>query len=211
MSTETTREREVKLHLDDEAAWAAIRHTLGSPEAVLHQTNTYFDTRDRRLLRTGRLMVRVREENGRIRIQAKDRVRDSVGLLESRERAADLTPEQWRRVHRTEVALSALPLELAAALGHEAGGALYPIGSVVNRREVYRLADGYLAEVDRTEFPGGRIDFEVELELRQVHHTAAAAVAALDAAAPGHGVDSLPNPRSKYARFLAALDALESA
>src|SRR5690606_8409804 len=92
---EVTRgiERELKLLLPDEAAWEALRATLGPPRRVIRQVNTYFDTRDRRLTRTRRLMVRVREESeadGRehVEVTAKDRtvVDPATASLRTRER-----------------------------------------------------------------------------------------------------------------------------
>lgn len=178
-------EREVKLRLADEAAWLALREALGRPQRVSQQTNTYFDTGDRKLRRDRSMMVRVREEAGASRLQIKDRISRAGGLLVSRERDEPLTPAAWR------------------ALEDEVGAPLEPLGSVANTREVYDLGEGYLAEVDRTELPGGRVDYEVEIELRRDEHTADGARAALEAACPSGAPRPISTP--KYQRFLEAI------
>lgn len=208
MTTETLIESEVKLALASEHEWARLREALGPPQRRIAQTNTYFDTRDQRLRRGRRLMVRVRQTSDRLEVTAKDRVASEPGAstLRSRERNAALTEKQWRAVHRGRCALTELPIPLCAELHAEAGDHLYPLGSIVNTREEYPLAGGYLAEVDRTELPGGRVDYEVELEFRQPEHTAQGALNALRDAAPG--IDSLVftgEPTPKYARFLEAM------
>lgn len=204
MTTETHRERELKLCLPDEETWAAARNALGDPARTLRQVNTYFDTR-RRTLRG--MMVRVREEDGALAVTAKDRavIDPETSSLSSRERTAPLLPAQWALVHRGRCALTALPIPLCEALRVEAGDALFPIGSVVNTRTVHPLAQGYLAELDRTELPGGRVDYEVEVELRESGHTLIGALVALAEALPGLDVRSWEAASPKYARFLDCL------
>ncbi len=204
MTTETMVERELKLRLASEASWARLREALGEPQRRIHQTNTYFDTADRRLEKTRMMMVRVREAGQRIWVQSKDRVTTTDDLLISRERQAELTTAQWRRVHRRETALTQLNIALCRDFYEEVGDHLYPLGSMVNTRDVYPLADGYIAEVDRTELPGGGIDFEVEVELREPHHTAEGARAAL----PDMELDPHQESSPKYQRFLEALERL---
>ncbi|MFT7622690.1 MAG: inorganic triphosphatase YgiF [Myxococcota bacterium] len=199
-------EREVKLRLPDEAAWAAVRLALSPPVRVLRQVNTYFDTPSGRLRERRDLMVRVREVDGRQWVQVKDRISANDGLLTSRERETELTPSAWQSVHRAVTALTALDNPLCQQLAVEVQDSLHPLGSVINTREVFDLGDGYLAEVDRTELPGGRVDYEVEIELRAEHHTTEGAIAAVEAAAGQALTGGFSTP--KYGRFL---DALEDA
>lgn len=205
MTTRSNEERELKLRLPDEGAWAAVREVLGPPREVLRQINTYFDTRDRRLLRDRALSVRVRDENGRLELTAKDRKRRTEGLQSARERTEPLSPEDWRRVHRGEARLTDLPYPLCQALAVEVGASLHPVGSMANTREVYPLSGGYLLELDRTELPGGAIDYEIEIELREPGHTAEGARAAVEPLLTAAGLEDLEPSRAKYARFLEAL------
>ena len=204
MDTQTLIERELKIRLADENAWADFCASLGVPDRVIRQVNTYFDTRDRRLCVAAERMVRVRETSDSLVITVKDRanVADSL-LLSSRERTTPVSKAQWRSVHRGHCALTELPIPLCQDLYREVGQHLFPLGSMVNNRRVYTLSEGYIVEVDRTELPAGRVDFEVEIELRQDDHTTDAALRCLYAAVPTFA--GQPDPTTKYARFLEAL------
>ncbi len=207
MGTQTHIERELKLRLADESAWAEVRAALGTPKATRRQVNTYFDTPDGRLRVARNLMVRVREAGGAVRLQVKDRIEASDGLLTSRERQAELTAAQWEAVHRGRTALTGLHVPLCVALFAEVGAPLHPLGSMVNTRDVFDLSGGYVCELDRTELPGGGLDFEIEIELVAPAHTLEGARAALEAVAGP--LDTTPSS-PKYARFLDALDACTS-
>ena len=210
MTTKTVLEKELKISIDDEAIWCNLREVLGGAQSrVLNQINTYFDTADRTLLAAGDMMVRVRQENEAIEVTVKDRIviDSSTASLQTRERTASLSAAQWRQVHRGECDLTALDVDLCRILRDEAGGSLFPIGSIVNTRFTYELEDGYIAELDRTEFPGGRIDFEVEVELRLPHHSFEGAKRALAAPLEIAGVEMIVPSSPKYQRFLACLAA----
>ena len=84
---------------------------------------------------------------------------------------------------------------------------LVELGGFENLRCVYPVSmetDGRKFtgdwEVDQTTFPGGRIDYEVEMELKDAS-TAQAASAALRARLDALGVRHHPQPMGKYARF----------
>lgn len=195
-------EREIKLLLPDEAAWRRLRAALGQPVAVHRQVNTYFDTPDGRLRRSRALMVRIRDEDGRFEVTAKDRGARQEGVRSARERSEPLDAGDVADVLGGRRPLTSLDVPLCRTLAAEAGGPLGPIGATVNIREVYPLQGGYVAEVDRTEFPGGRVDHEVEIELREPHHTADGARAAIAGALLEAGVPDPSPARGKYARFL---------
>ncbi len=206
-------ERELKLGLADEAAYATLVHGLGTPLHHERQTNVYFDTRRSTLLASRALMVRVRlsepldgtPDAASIELTAKDRAQTSGGLTCSRERTEPLTASAWAEVHQARRALTDLELPLAAALRAEAGDALHPIGSLVNERRTYDLGEGYRLELDRTELPGGHVDYELEVELRAPHHTAEEALRRVQALLARHGVEPGPPTTPKFARFLDAL------
>lgn len=206
MSIKTITERELKLRLPDEQAYFVLRQAWGEPDRTVRQVNTYFNTARRDM--TGR-MVRVRDEAGMLELTVKDRVvmDADAGTLISRERTQPISPADWRLVHRSECAVTELDVALAVQLYAELGAHLYPVGSMVNTREVYPLSKGYVAELDRTELPGGAIHFEVEVELHTATQTLEEARRVLESAAD----ISLWEPSSpKYARFLEALAASET-
>jgi hypothetical protein len=118
-----------------------------------------------------------------------------VGILDALERALGRT--------------SPLLARMRAAL---AGAALARAGSFENQRVVVGplLAGGERLELelDRTRFPGGREDCEVELELRA--SAVAAGRALLAELLAEAGVEGRP-ATSKAARFFEALSAARSA
>ena len=212
MTTKTVLEKELKIAITDESIWFNLREVLGGESsAVREQINTYFDTSDRALLGTGGMMIRVRQENEAIEVTAKDRIAidAKAASLQTRERTAPLSALQWQRVHRGECDLTALDVDLCRTLRDEVGGLLFPIGSIVNTRHVYELEHGYIAELDRTEFPGGRVDFEVEVELRLPHHSFEGARQALALPLEIAGVEIVEPSSPKYQRFLACLAAAD--
>jgi uncharacterized protein YjbK len=212
-TTETIIEQEVKLLLPDEGAWLAFRQALGDgPSSSHRQVNTYFDTRDERLARERSTMVRVREQDRSITMTVKDRVvRDlATASLTVRERSVALTPSDWQRVHRGQCALTALELSLCVDVLAEIGEPLFPIGSMVNTRLTYPLRNNYIAEVDATELPGGRVEYEVEVECRQPGHTLAEAREIVTEALDSAGILGVTPSLPKYQRFLDARIACDT-
>jgi uncharacterized protein YjbK len=206
MTTETQMEVELKLRLS-ESIYNEMRVRLGQPQAVIEQTNVYFDTPTLIIMRERKLMVRVRQAE-RLEVTVKDRVADpGDGVLRTRERTAELSEEQWHFVSERHTQLTNLDIELCKTLYKELGEHLFIAGLTRNLREVYPLGDGYLAEVDRTEFPDNSVHFEVELELRDPAHTLRGARDALAAALPSIDVNQLRPSSSKYGRFLKAINA----
>lgn len=210
----TIIETELKLMLASEASFWELHRALSAwvvPSRV-EQTNVYFDTPDRELRRR-RWMVRVRredrEDGAHFEVTAKDRVLTEEDALVSRERTDAITAEQARALLGMELSLTDLPTELSQSLADALGAPLYPVGAITNRRDSFTLPDGYVIELDRTTFPDGGVDHEIEIELRSDDQTLAGARAALAKAAPALDVDDLPPSPSKFQRFLEALDAVE--
>jgi hypothetical protein len=65
---------------------------------------------------------------------------------------------------------------------------------------VYDLPEGIRLEVDRTEFPGNRIEYEVEAEWHDEEEVRRVVTGLLD----GYNVRYSPQTRTKHERFLAA-------
>ncbi|MCR9094932.1 MAG: CYTH domain-containing protein [bacterium] len=178
-------ETEIKLGLPDEAAWRWVRDRLASVR-VVEQTNHFFDRNDRALGRA-RIGVRLREAEHRLRLTVKGEAdshpdamitrrielehdREPADLATALDQGLRLQNEigLWRADARGDAERLAFLDRLEAAIGEEP---LRTIGSFRNERSIGQLgrADeiGTLeieVELDRTAFPGGRVDFELEVE-----------------------------------------------
>ena len=191
--------------LEIELKWAldAVGHAVLSerlaaahgPAHRLIQNNRFYDSADLRLRR--RFMnLRLRHENGRLVMTCKRKQGGSgnAGLH---------THDEWEE--EVDAALADAPVAaLAAALPlpepiREAldGAALVCAGGFANARLEWRVGPDLLC-LDATDF-GARTDYELEIE------TADAAPAAMrwQAALAAWGVTWRPEPRTKFARFLA--------
>lgn len=213
------REVELKYRLPDEAALTAVaRLAAGMELGTVHQVNHFFDTRDRALDRN-RLVLRLRNEDGRHWVTAKGpstvgsgalAVRDEVEVEVSQkvaDRLLDGTDSPLAALATTAQALApALWVALSQTL---LGQPLVRIGQFENdrRRILWHPAGSRLPvtlELDRTTFPGGIRHYEVELELSPDHDPqgihGALATLLRDA-----GVEASP-ASGKAKRFFQALD-----
>lgn len=201
---DVAREVELKYALEDEAAFERLLAVLGEPAAVRRQVNHYFTGDDSGLLARGEAVLRLREEDGSWFLAFKH------GLVRE------------GSLYRCEEHESALPAAVAAALlsgaadprslDHPASaaararlgpGSLGPAGSSRTVRTLFRLDTGEILEADRCLFPGGRTDFEIELETDDPAR-GAARISALAARA---GMVLAAQERSKIRRFLDAAAA----
>lgn len=184
-------ETELKLGLPHENAWRWVRSRLG-PGPVVEQQNHFFDAPDQ-TLRKRRIGVRLRlevlESRRSLRTLTVKSNRDenaSQAITRRLELETTLDPEEFDRAlreglhlskwlprwHRIEPEMASDRHELARLLDAlEAAGPLERYASFSNRREtlafecIDRLGPLQMdLELDRTEYPGGRIDFEVEVE-----------------------------------------------
>jgi hypothetical protein len=227
-------EREFKLAIPDEAAWRALRARLGGPSApAARQVNHFFDTEARDLHR-GRVALRLREERGRSTLALKgpelvgetalagetarpggtalaSRPEEELAL-EPREAAAILAGERspleaFRASLLARNALVQRALELAGRAPP------WPLGAFENERT--RLGPlafppgsrgpALVFELDRTTFPGGRVERELEVELPAGVDPAGVEPALRELFA-SLGIPVVTAP-SKAARFFAALDS----
>lgn len=182
-------ESELKLGLPDEMAWEWVRVQLG-PGPVIQQENHFFDREDR-ALGDQRIGVRLRSEGDRRTLTVKaDRISGLEDPITHRlELEESIDPEEFERSLASGLALGpwidrwrARPTsdpaerdDLAELLDRLDKLAcdlrLQRYGGFSNRRErlcfVTRDAQGPLEidiELDRTEYPGGRLGFEIEVE-----------------------------------------------
>lgn len=179
-------ERELKLLVPDPAAFVALAAVLGcEPDPAVLQQNHFFDT-PAHDLRRARCALRLRVEPGRATLTAKGAALPSgaAALAVRPELELALAPDEAAALlagERSPLAFLArhggpLAQRVVALTG---GAPLVPVGAFANRRArlgPVRLPDpgggsgpgpgaAVVLELDATEFPGGRVDHEVELEL----------------------------------------------
>ncbi len=214
-------ETEFKRRVDSERDLEAVAAAAGDgPRATARQENHFFDTADRVLAAAG-WALRLRDEDGRFFLTAKGpkgAARTDVGAVELAARP-EVEAEVPAELARAILDGRAAPL---AALSEAAGGGLdgllaavgdaplSHVGSFRNRRTrlgpVALEGEGGTVEVvlelDRTEFPGDVVHWEVEVEVDP--DRAPAVGAALEALFRRAGVSGRSAP-SKAKRFFRAL------
>jgi len=219
------REIEFKFRVENEDALAAFARSLGLEREHLvarRQQNTFFDSADGRLRDQGlALRLRVEDGHGTLTIKGKGVSHSEDGALTERFEAectitrqeldailAGSLPPLWcLQRSRNEIVEDGVAYVLAALEGSD----LVSLGSFENERttlpavelEVGGRPERVVFELDRTAFPGGRIDCEIEAEISPEadFEEMGARLRALLARA---GLEWRPAP-PKLARFLEAL------
>lgn len=193
-------ECELKMRLPGGQAARRLGTVLGVPLATIDQVNLYLETADRQVA-SGRRMVRLRREGGRWILTYKRGLQVQAGYFEAREVEAVLcaNPEAgWSQADLPGLEPLA-PLRALRADG--VVGDLSVSGEVHNLRARYRLSNGDILELDRTRFPGGREDWEVEVETPRPEEVRALLAGLADQA----GVALEEQRQTKYERFLEAI------
>lgn len=196
-------------HLEIELKWAldaagytalapALERVLGTPHH-LRQDNRFFDTKDHRL-RKAALNLRLRRENDRLLMTCKSRGGiGPAGEHRHTEWEEWIDPALWQNVEAGTLSAAQLPLPepIVHALN---SGCLFALGGFANHRLEFhqRETPAALLCLDRTEFVGARIDYELEIET---------ANPAANALRWGNylkqwNIAFLPQPLTKFARFL---------
>ncbi|HZH02628.1 MAG TPA: CYTH domain-containing protein [Myxococcaceae bacterium] len=180
----TSREEEFKFRLPSEAALNAVAAAAGGPGTRTVQTNHVFDTADLDLFRSG-FRLRLRQESGTWTLAAKGSKEPSE--FKSLKRKVEVERPVSERLARELIAGRRSPLEAlqshgalntadrawVQALARRLGAKpVAHLGRFTNERTRIpaRLPaqEGDVRvtlELDRTQLPGGRVDFEAEVEL----------------------------------------------
>jgi uncharacterized protein YjbK len=211
------QEIELKRLLVGEGAADKLAAALGPVAAHKAQINHLFDTADRRL-RQHRYSMRLRFENGTPILTSKGPSRqvgadtrartEAEATIDARLAQSILEGKTDPVAVLRELATDAAFAELYRGLDDaRAGRPLQSLGHFENQRRTIPvvLPDGLAldVEVDRTRFPDGRIDEEVEIEVPS-DDVVAAVEAWLSQRAAAAGVMTRPST-PKIARFFAAL------
>ncbi len=201
------REKELKFRiaspedfrrLRDDPAWG----TRSEPE---RQVNHYFDSSDRRLVRS-RILLRLREEGNRVLLTLKCGTEVRPGFFDSLEIEEEVAPGVLSRALETPGSLTDLPFAAIAELERRAGRlSLVVAGTLVNervRRETGVGPSRLVLEVDRLLFPDGSEAHELEIETGDPPRAEAWVRDTIIAA----GVRLEPQRMTKMERFLEWLD-----
>ncbi len=162
-------------HLEVELKWALdvashgalaplLTQSLGQPRTLV-QHNRFFDTADRRL-RQAKLNLRLRRENAALLLTCKGHLGIGAnGEHRHTEWEEWLDPAWWNDIDQGVLDAARLPLpeQVRQALG---GAELTSLGGFANHRLEFHQDGEHSALLclDRTDFPGGRIDHELEIE-----------------------------------------------
>lgn len=188
-------ERELKYHLD-EARYERLKTALGTPEHTKEQVNLYLDTPGRELC-DAHGALRLRREGDKRFLTYKRGKAQEGSFFELHEFEVEATPEQW-----SLLAGGKLPegeLEPIDRLKHDFPhvNGVVTLGEARNLRICYPLPTGDTAELDRTTFPNGRVDFELEVETENP--------AEVERHLESLGVPLTPQTKTKFRRFLDAI------
>ncbi len=218
------REVEFKLRMRSEGDFDELARlatgTAHWPERTVIQENHFFDTRDADLREAG-YALRLRIEERRRLLTAKGpATRSEGGLTDRPEVEVEVEPAEAERILSGDLA----PLDLLAAressrlidlLSSWAGGQpLAHVGSFKNVRRhvgpVQLVGRGGSVEVsfemDRTELPGDRVDFEVEVEIPEAHATVCRAALEDLLARAGIPWETAPSKAQRFFEALAGRD-----
>lgn len=199
-------ERELKYVIPSEDAYRRLARALGTAFSTQRQRNYYLDTPDNQMA-SAHAMVRVREQDGLAVLTFKQGVKQQDGYFEAEEYEAELTPAALESVSE-----GLLPEELWETEPMQRFQERFDArdlrfqGTVENIRSRYRLACGEIADLDWSTFPGGVEEFELEVETERPREVEAE----LDELFAQVGLPKTPQSRTKYARFLASLEEMQS-
>lgn len=192
-----------------EAAYAALAERLPrllGPGRIILQHNRFYDTPERALRQAGMNVRLRREERGqevRVLLTCKRRLQAVGGGAHHHEEWEEVLPQaQWHASERVLDAAVPLPPHVRAVQG---AARLVCLGGFGNRRWEFDH-HGELLCLDRTSLPG-RVDHELEIETQRPQESAAAWSERL----AGWGIPWAVQPVTKFARYLALIDARAAA
>ena len=196
-------EQELKYRLKDVEAYDKLAQALGKEASRVLQTNHYFDDQESSVQRAGGSAVRIRheQEDGRELWELTFKVgrHQADGYFQALELNQTLEHSQAESLLRggawpDEIWKSAPMAEFERMFGRRE---MQPLGCSRNLRRRYPLY-GETVELDRTEFPDGSVDFEVEIETDKPRE----ATMKIALVAQRAGVELLHQQSTKFRRFM---------
>ena len=190
-------EIEIKLRLEGRAQYDRLCREMGTPADAWEQINHYFRSEDGRIPgKEG--VIRIRLERGKAVFTVK------LGALKDGLASAQEYEEPWRGPQEEMPPPSTAMWDAGHAglhaLEHRFGKRflLVWVGKMINQRRLYRTVEGLCMEVDASRYPDGEEDYEVEVETDDPERDRGLLEALLDR----FGVHFVPQPATKYQRFL---------
>lgn len=165
-------EIEIKLELESFPDYLKLMGFLGNVESEDHQVNGFFDSEDRHLSEHG-WIFRVRVENDRGLITVKDSGRQTGSAMVRQEIEAEIPRSSALEILKLKMdalSIDVSPVDFIRKEFPDLKLAKLIQFENVRQRKTCRLSDeDYVFEVDKTEFSDGSSDYEVEIELKNVH------------------------------------------
>ncbi len=195
------QETELKFSLHDLEAYETVIRNLGPARRVREQTNHYFTGDEGGRLQNGEAMVRLREEDGGFRLAFKEGLVVEGACFRCREVEEDLPPETGRALLAGTRQPGETGGEASRALTASLGEATLSIaGTSRTKRVELDLPGGVVLQADHAVFPGGREDFELEIETADPGE----AERELRRLLGRRGIVPKAQTKTKYRRFLEA-------
>lgn len=204
-----SREKEIKLDLSNEENYLKLLDFFQGSKHERQLENHFFDTEDWALSRSG-WALRLREEENSATITAKGTADKGIEKLTVRPEIEQNIPAEVIPVLvKQGIYLSDLPASLAKILEDRiAGKRLTERLSFTTYRTVARYETddtGFVFEIDRTLFPDGSVDYELEVELDDMSQFPSAMDAITDIFNQVN-IEISCQKDSKFARALKKLD-----
>lgn len=200
MSAPGRLERELKYRLRGEEDWRSLQAGLGPPLRAVTQVNHYLEAPDGRLGRASALLrVRLEGDGDRV-LTFKKGERVQAGYFEAVEVDAQVSLSEQEALWGGSLEDALWSLSPLRAFEEDLGRApLSLLGTIENLRLSFPLPSGGLLELDRTRFPDGSVDHEVEIETCEPE----LARGWFEALAGRLGIAAEPQLETKFERFLA--------
>ena len=190
------REIELKYRLEGRAEYEKLCWEMGDPVDAWEQINHYFRSADGKIPGEEGV-IRIRLEKGKAVFTVK------LGALENGLASAQEYEEPWQGPRQMPPSSNLLWKSGHSGLKalEQRFGQRFPLawaGQMVNQRKVYRSVEGLCMEVDASRYPDGEEDYEVEVETESPERDRGL----LEALLKNLGIRFVPQPATKYQRFL---------
>jgi uncharacterized protein YjbK len=191
------REIEIKLRLEGRAQYDKLCRKMGAPTDSWEQVNHYFRSEDG-TIPGEEGVIRIRLERGKAVFTVK------LGALKGGLASSREYEEAWRGPPEEMPPPSTAMWDAGHSGLHaleQKFGKRFPlvwVGKMINRRRLYRTAEGLCMEVDASRYPDGEEDYEVEVETDDPERDRGL----LEGLLGDMGIRFSPQQATKYQRFL---------
>lgn len=167
-NADTGREIEIKLDLGSFTGYLKLVGSLGQIDSEHRLTNGFFDSEDRKLKAAG-WALRVRAELGGGLITIKGRAVDSSLAVVRRESEAEISRAEALDILNLQTNILDSRVKPIAFVNEILSGAEVQClvrFETCRQKKGFKIGDyQYVLEIDKTQFPDGSVDYELEIEL----------------------------------------------